>query len=30
MTVSITPDALELADYVGVLRRRWWIVLLAA
>jgi uncharacterized protein involved in exopolysaccharide biosynthesis/Mrp family chromosome partitioning ATPase len=30
MTSSTRPDAFELADYLGVLRRRWWIVLLAA
>ncbi|HEX3490126.1 MAG TPA: Wzz/FepE/Etk N-terminal domain-containing protein [Streptosporangiaceae bacterium] len=28
MTASARPDSMELADYLGVLRRRWWIVAL--
>jgi uncharacterized protein involved in exopolysaccharide biosynthesis/cellulose biosynthesis protein BcsQ len=27
MTISSRPDSFELGDYLGVLRRRWWIVL---
>jgi capsular polysaccharide biosynthesis protein len=27
LTTSTRPDSLELADYLGVLRRRWWIAL---
>jgi capsular polysaccharide biosynthesis protein len=30
MTFAPRPDTLELADYLGVLRRRWWIVVLLA
>jgi len=26
MSVSTRPDSFELSDYLGVLRRRWWIV----
>ena len=28
MAASARPDSMELADYLGVLRRRWWIVVL--
>jgi uncharacterized protein involved in exopolysaccharide biosynthesis len=30
MASSPDPGAFELGDYLGVLRRRWWVVLLAA
>jgi capsular polysaccharide biosynthesis protein/Mrp family chromosome partitioning ATPase len=30
MALSPDPGAFELGDYLGVLRRRWWVVLLAA
>ena len=30
MAASARPDSMELADYLGVLRRRWWIVVLLA
>lgn len=30
MTVPREPDSFEFADYFGVLRRRWWIVVLLA
>lgn len=29
MASSPVPDSFELADYFGVLRRRWWVVILA-
>src|ERR1700735_451145 len=29
MVAASRPDAPEVADYLGVLRRRWWVVLLA-
>jgi capsular polysaccharide biosynthesis protein len=30
MTIAPRPDTFELADYLGVLRRRWWIAVLLA
>lgn len=30
MASSLNPDYFELGDYLGVLRRRWWVVLVSA
>jgi capsular polysaccharide biosynthesis protein/MinD-like ATPase involved in chromosome partitioning or flagellar assembly len=30
MASSLDPDSFELGDYLGILRRRWWVVLLTA